>query len=73
MIMKIVFTILGLACCGYAIWNIYQLDAKKRSHHISYETYREKTKQWIVVTIVGVVFIEFNHEEQDLELDEFEK
>lgn len=35
------------------------LDAKKRSHHISYETYREKTKQWIVVTIVGVVLIGF--------------
>ncbi|MCR0206487.1 hypothetical protein MKC66_17380 [[Clostridium] innocuum] len=50
---------MGLACCGYAIWNIYQLDAKKRSHHISYETYREKTKQWIVVTIVGVVLIGF--------------
>ena len=50
--MKIVFTILGLACCGYAI-------SKKRSHHISYETYREKTKQWIVVTIVGVVLIGF--------------
>lgn len=57
--MKIVFTELGLVCCGCAIWNIYKLDVKKREHHISYETYREKTRQWIVVTIVGVVLIGF--------------
>ena len=37
--MKIVFTGLGLVCCGCAIWNIYKLDVKKREHHISYETY----------------------------------
>ena len=41
--MKIVFTGLGLVCCGCAIWNIYKLDVKKREHHISYETYRDKT------------------------------
>lgn len=57
--MKIAFTGLGLVCCGCAIWNIYKLDVKKREHHISYETYREKTRQWIVVTIVGVVLIGF--------------
>ncbi|MCR0531742.1 hypothetical protein MKC55_20565 [[Clostridium] innocuum] len=57
--MKIVFTGLGLVCWGWAIWNIYQLDVKKREHHISYETYREKTRQWIVVITVGIVLIGF--------------